>query len=326
MSIEVAFENISIALKNFWQACFMDENGKSLDWTKPLITAINTPRLKLIVTPTDGGVMKAYTGYELPENISITMYETPDKQVEKYLDGWMFGPKGVFNRATGMFRSRPQNERTNIYRGIHFSTFFWENEDPGAGQTANARQKSPNIQESPANVRIKQPHTLETPQYVMKREQSSFYMKQMVASQQIASQLTTLASGAANQALGHIPVMAVGRVIIPPPLIKKPLLPPTLVSKLPVMELERSIKKIKTLESADERVERSIQKRETLESGEEREESAIKKYAHKEKIISTTIYTCAIEGYDVAAYDYETGGPVSYTVNLSILNYKTEYS
>jgi hypothetical protein len=151
-------------------------------------------------------------------------------------------------------------------------------------------------------------------------------MKQRVAQQQVASQLTSLVSGVANQALGHIPAMAVGRVIIPPPLVRKPLLPPVTAGKFPAAEVERSIKKISTLQAAEERPENSIQKRETLESGEERVEESIKKYAHREKILSTTVYTCAIEGYDVAAYDYETGGPVSYSVNLSVLNYRPEYS
>jgi hypothetical protein len=89
MSIEI-FNDVSIALKSLWEAVFLDENGQSLDWTKPLISAINTPRLRLVVTPVDGGSTKAYTGYELPDNISVTMYETPDKKVEKYFDGWMF--------------------------------------------------------------------------------------------------------------------------------------------------------------------------------------------------------------------------------------------
>jgi len=188
MSIDAAFNNVSIALKNFWEACFMDEEGRPLSWTMPLITSINTPRLKLIVTSTDGGAMKAYTGYELPDNISIIMYETPDKKVEKYLDGWMFGPKGVFNKETGKFRSRGKGEVSNIYRKIKFSTFIYENDT--AGQPTSRR--------------------------------------------------------------------------------------------------------------------------------------GIKKYNHREKIMSTQFYTCAIEGYEVATYDYETGGPLSYTVNLSVLNYDSE--
>jgi hypothetical protein len=359
MSIEVAFENVSIALKNFWQACFMDEEGRSLDWTQPLITAINTPRLKLVVTAVDGGAMKTYTGYELPENISLTIYETPDKKVEKYLDGWMFGPKGVFNKNTGKFRSRSKDEVTNIYRCIKFSTLLWENEDPDAGQAANVKEKSPDIQESAANVKLKDSDIQESAvnvsrkdlsvqeltAMVLHRENSKPHIKPIIASQQVASQLTSLVSGVANQMLGHIPVMAVGRVIIPPPLIKKPLEPS--VSKVPfpvqASSIEGSIKKRKTLESGkEEKIDLikkwktlesgkeesidSIKKWETLESGDEREETSIKKYAHREKIVSTTTYTCAIEGYDVAAYDYETGGPVSYTVNLAVLNYKPEYS
>jgi hypothetical protein len=356
MSIEAAFENVSIALKNLWQACFMDEEGRPLDWTQPLITAINTPRLKLIVTAVDGGAMKTYTGYELPENISLTIYETPDKKVEKYLDGWMFGPKGVFNKNTGKFRSRSRDEVTNIYRCVKFSTLLWENEDPDAGQAANVKQKSPGIQKSALNIKQKSPDVQESTlsvklkgpdvqesaanvsrkdlsvqeltAMVLHREESKPYVKPIIASQQIASQLTSLVSGAANQMLGHIPVMAVGRVIIPPPLIKKPLEPS--VSKVPfpvrASSIESSIKKRKTLESGKEESLDSIKKWKTLESGNVREETSIKKYTHREKIVSTTTYTCAIEGYDVAAYDYETGGPVSYTVNLAVLDYKPEYS
>jgi hypothetical protein len=390
MSIEVAFENVSIALKNLWQACFMDEEGKPLDWTQSLITSINTPRLRLVVTAVDGGAMKTYTGYELPDNISLTIYETPDRKVEKYLDSWMFGPKGVFNKNTGKFRSRSKNEVTNIYRCVKFSTFLWENEDPEAGQAASVKHKNPDVQESAASVKLKAPDVQESARnaklknpdvqessasvsrkdpnvrdftaMVLRRENSKAYIKPIVASQQVASQITSLISGSANQLLGHIPAMAVGRVIIPPPLIKKPLQPSTSKVPFPIQasSIENSIKKRKTLESGreeliasikkwktvesgkeeeidsikkwetlesgeEEEVD-SIKKRETLESGEEREETSIKKYTHKEKIFSTTTYTCAIEGYEIAAYDYETGGPVSYTVSLAVLNYKPEYS
>jgi hypothetical protein len=356
MSIEVAFENVSIALKNLWQACLMDEEGKSLDWTQPLITSINTPRLKFLVTTTDGGAMKAYTGYELPDNISITIYETPDRKVEKYLDGWMFGPKGVFNKDTGKFRTRAAGEATNIYRCVKFSTLFWKNEDPAAGQSAgtkqkdpdvqessaNVKNKSPNVEEKSANVKNKSPKTQEFSALVMKQEVKDPYLKPIIASQQIASQLTSLVSGAANQMLDHIPAMAVGRVVIPPPLIKKPLQPSaaapmwiknieTSVKKVRTLEaateeLVSSIKTRKTLESGDEQEVSSIKNRETFTSGDEREETTIKKFAHRERIVCTTTYTCAIEGYEVATYDYETGGPVSYTVNLAVLNYKPEYS
>jgi len=294
MSIDAAFKDVSHALKNYWEACFLNEENKALLWTKPLITSINTPKLKFIVTPTEGGVMKAYTGYELPENLSITMCETRNRDVEKYLDGWMFGDKGVFDRGKGKFRTRAAGEKSNIYRCIRFTTLFWENADPDKnGTSAGAKSKEPNVKE--------------TLTYTKAKENSDLYLKYNDASQQIIPQLTSLVSGAANQALGHIPSMAVGRVVIPPPLIKRP--------------LPWSISLQKTLASP----ELSIKKRETLKQGNEQEIPSVKNFKHAEKITSTTTYTCAIEGYEVATYDYESGGPVSYTVNLSIINYQTRY-
>ena len=51
--------------------------------------------------------------------------------------------------------------------------------------------------------------------------------------------------------------------------------------------------------------------------------SEIKKFSHRERQTSIKTYTCAIESYESASYDYESGGPVTYTINLSVLNYNT---
>jgi hypothetical protein len=380
MSIEVAFENVSIALKNLWAACFMDEEGKPLDWTKPLITSINTPKLKLVVAATDGGGMKAYTGYELPDNISITIYETPDKRVEKYLDDWMFGPKGVFNKETGKFRTRSKNDVTNIYRCIRFTTFLWETDTEGASvgakriegkaeeSSAGVKRIEAGVEESSAGVKL-QENFSEIQKIAIKyiekkagrlltiqeKENIGAYMrthnKALMNYQQIASQITTLASGVANQMLGHIPAMSIGRVIIPPPLIKAPAgvsigygvekrnhQAVNVNAEQQQLEIELraavsgyansqdidSIKKYTPSDTTQEDIE--ALKRFKLSGTTQEDIESIKKYSHREKVMSTTIYTCAIEGYDVVAYDYETGGPVSYTVNLSVLNYKSEYS
>jgi hypothetical protein len=380
MSIEVAFENVSIALKNFWTACFMDEDSRPLDWTKPLITSINTPKLKLIITATDGGGMKAYTGYELPDNISITIYETPDKKVEKYLDGWMFGPKGVFNKETGKFRARSKNDVTNIYRCVQFTTFLWETDTRGANagakkiegkleeSNAGVKRIEASVEESSAGVKL-QENFSEIQRIAIKyieekagrvltiqeKENIGSFMrthnKTLMNYQQIASQITALAAGVANQMLGHIPVMSIGRVIIPPPLMKSPAgvsiglsierrNSQTINVNAEQQQLEielrtateeyvnsQDIESIKRYTSADTTQEDiEALKRFKLSDTTQEDISSIKKYSHREKVMSTTVYTCAIEGYDAAAYDYETGGPVAYTVNLSVLNYKPEYS
>jgi hypothetical protein len=163
--------------------------------------------------------------------------------------------------------------------------------------------------------------------------------------QQIASQLTAIASQAANQVLGIVPGMFVPRVIIPPPLIKVPALAPIPItpsiytvprtSNAPPSKSENPI--------ASRKGEGETESKQAAWSGgspaEKNEQQAwgggfgaeenkqdlpeIKKFSHRERVTSVTNYTCAIEGYEPASYDYESGGPVTYTVNLSILNYET---
>jgi hypothetical protein len=385
MSVEV-FNDVSIALKSLWEACLLDENNQPLSWTKPLIKSINTPRLKLTVTTTDGGSTKAYTGFELPENMSVSIYETPDRKVEKYLDGWMFGPNGVFNKEKGAFRKRDKSQLTNIYRCVRFVTVKWENDTGKADAGVKRRQAEAN--EAAANVKAIEPKTVEKSLEVKTQENIteiariitkyieqktgkylsfsskenvrsniqnavSPYSKTIISVQQVVSQLTTVAAGAVNQMLGQIPAMAVGRVIIPPPLIRRPIaveaanpLELSLTNTIDVGEEEQQLEQeliaaiSKQTETADiESIKLLSYDKDDVDSQDidsiklyastentKDEVLDIKKYAHKEKTISTTDYTCAIEGYEVAEYDYETGGPVSYTVNLSVLNYKTKYS
>jgi hypothetical protein len=385
MSIEV-FNDVSIALKSFWEAFFLDENNQPLVWTKPLIKSINTPRLKLIVTPTEGGITKAYTGFELPENISISIYETPNRNVEKYLDGWMFGPNGVFDKGRGVFRKRDKSNLTNIYRCVRFITLKWENDTEGSDGGVKRRQEK--IDELSGNVKFIEPGIIEknldvkaqdnikeleriivkyienrTGKYLALtlkenvRASISFaarpYAKTIIGVQQIASQLTAIAAGAANQMLGHIPAMAVGRVVIPPPLIKKPVAFETAVpiessyrNTVNINASERQLEQelIAAISKQNDTVDiesiklfshdkdnltlQDIESLKLYSSAESTEDESveIKRYEHRERKISTTDYTCAIEGYEVAEYDYETGGPISYTVNLSVLNYKPEYS
>jgi hypothetical protein len=161
------------------------------------------------------------------------------------------------------------------------------------------------------------------------------YTRTLLNYQQVASKITALAAGAANQMLGNIPAMAVGRVIIPPPLIKNPAgkalgyatekqLYHYVDVRADQQQLEVELRKAVAETKQDAEIE--DQKKYQISGTTEEDIESIKKYAHKEKIMSTTKYACAIEGYDVSSYDYESGGPVSYTVNLSVLDYKPEYS
>lgn len=299
MSIDAVFKDTNIALKTFWETVLLDQDGKEISWTRPLITAVTTPKLKLTVNAVDGGAKKAYMGYELPDNITLTMYETVDRKVEKYLDDWMFGKNGVFDRETGRFRKRDKDKITNIYRGLKFITTAWKNDKDGV----NANVKT---EENAAGTHIS----------LIEQEKSGIFsgsddpllnQARIMNTQQIASQLTAVASQAANQVLGVVPGMFMPRVVIPPPLLKLPAIVPVPIPP----KSSTTANHVTVPESKQTRV--------------LPEEDNIKTYKHEEKRISITTYTCSIEGYEPSSYDYESGGPVTYSVNLSLTNSKTEY-
>jgi len=361
MSIDAVFKDTNIALKTLWEAVLLDQDGGEIAWTKPLITAVSTPRLKLTLNPVDGGANKAYVGYELPDNISLTMYETADRKVEKYLDGWMFGPNGVFNKETGQFRKRDKTKVTNIYRGLKFITTVWTNDTSGKDTGVGLQENNQEIKDVGLEL---QENNQEIQEIIIKKvekiagrilnfkeiEEVGIYTGNILNSpagmqarilkiQQILPQLTAIAAQAANQVLGIVPGMFMPRVVIPPPLIVVPAVKPKIIAPKISTRTERSaisskideeqISLRKQVSTSKGNSKQSLSEASTSKENSKQalpEGSKIKTYEHKEKRVSVTTYTCAIEGYEPSSYDYESGGAVTYTVNLSTLNYRTAYS
>jgi len=121
------FGEKELARRNFWEADLFDENSKRLEWS-PLIKSVTIPKISFSVDEIYGGTSKAYTGWKLPENISLTIWETSDHAVEKYLDSWMTGEKGVLgitNENGVAFRSH--GRMNYLYRKLKIKTFIYEN-------------------------------------------------------------------------------------------------------------------------------------------------------------------------------------------------------
>jgi hypothetical protein len=127
VAINVFFQqNINLALKPHWEAVLLDPEGKPLEWTRPLIFNINAPRLSFDVSPADGGAFKAYAGYKMPDALSLKMYETTNHDVEQYLEKWMFGPQGVFDKEKGVFRRKGSVDNlSENYRQVKFMSTAW---------------------------------------------------------------------------------------------------------------------------------------------------------------------------------------------------------
>jgi hypothetical protein len=123
MSIDQIGEK-EFARRNLWEATLLDENHNPLVWTTGLIKSTNIPKLQFTVEDIYAGTSKGYTGWKLPDNLSLSIWETSDHMVEKYLDEWMIGKTGVFNPDTGAFRV--QSREDFLYRDVKIKTFIYE--------------------------------------------------------------------------------------------------------------------------------------------------------------------------------------------------------
>ena len=123
MSIEQIGEK-EFARRNFWEATLFDENHNPLVWSTGLIKSINSPKIAFLIEDILAGTSKGYMGWKLPDNLSISIWETSDHTVEKYLDEWMMGKTGIFNPDTGAFRVQPSEDY--LYRDVQIKTFIYE--------------------------------------------------------------------------------------------------------------------------------------------------------------------------------------------------------
>jgi hypothetical protein len=250
MSIE-ELGSKSYALRNLWEATLFDEKHNPLDWTTGLMMSTNIPKLRFIVEPILAGSSKGYKGWELPEALNITMRETTDHALEKYLDEWMMGKTGVFNPETGAFRK--QDSVDFLYRDIRVRTFHYKYT---SGENINVKiheaiqrgadeyiiqisSETKNL--TGIELSIKSQEYLREQAYaVMAREYTKGTFKTtnkqeyvkanpilIVEKKQViplVDKLMALASGVANQAVSKIPLSNLTRAISPPLVIPPPLL------------------------------------------------------------------------------------------------------
>jgi hypothetical protein len=123
MSIEQLGDK-EFARRNLWEATLFDENHNPIVWSTGLIKSTNIPKLSFTVEDILAGTSKGYMGWKLPDNLSLSIWETSDHTVEKYLDEWMLGKTGVFNPETGAFRVQPSEDY--LYRDVKIKTFIYE--------------------------------------------------------------------------------------------------------------------------------------------------------------------------------------------------------
>jgi len=123
MSVDQIGEK-EFARRNLWEATLLDANHNPLLWSTGLIKSTNIPKLQFTIDDIYAGTSKGYTGWKLPDNLSLSIWETSDHMVEKYLDEWMIGRTGVFNPETGAFRIQPKEDF--IYRDVKIKTFIYE--------------------------------------------------------------------------------------------------------------------------------------------------------------------------------------------------------
>jgi hypothetical protein len=250
MSIEQLGDK-SYALRNLWEATLFNEKHNPMDWTTGLMVSTNIPKLRFVVEPILAGSSKGYKGWELPDALSIVMWETSDHSLEKYLDEWMMGASGVFNPKTGAFRV--QDASDFLYRDIKVRTFYYKHTsgeninvkiheaiqrgvDEYIIQVSNETKELSGLElsiESQEYLR-EQAYTVMAYEYTkgaFKTTNKQEYIRansNLIVEQKqvipIVDKLTALASGVANQAISKIPLSNLTRAISPPLVIPPPLL------------------------------------------------------------------------------------------------------
>ena len=278
MSLDPIF-NKEFARRNLWEAVLCNEYHVPIPWTRGLIRSTNIPKIHFQVDDIYAGTSKGYAGWKLPENLSISIWETSDHQVEKYLDEWMTGETGVFDLKKGVFRKQTENR---IYRRIRITTFIYEY-TKSIPYTVNKHQSNKN-------------------QKIVAVEE-----KQVIP---VLDKITAAVGGLANQAVAKIPFVGsditrrfIPPVIIPPPLMRVPIVTGTPIPYVSIPE-EKDIPV-------------------SFTGG---DTTHAKQWTATEKITSRITYTTAIESYDIGTYDYSTGDGVSYTVNLAVRDMEIDRS
>lgn len=351
-------EKDSHALKPFFDVILCDENDQPLSWTKGLVQSISYPTFSFVVNDQNAGTSRGYEGWTLPESLSITMYETKNRDLEKYLLEWAFGEKGIFDITTGNFRTA--EKESYLYKQVIFRTTAYETSlsgylnhssidisnivaftlktvlDTFSGGKLSIAQEDfiTEISKEFANNVLQE--NAKEPENINLTE------KQQIP---ILDKLTKLGETIANQALTRIPY---GRaisvpVIIPPTLMEVPidlnLNVKSIVSKIlnpskPNLKIGKgfsstskatnslsfnrlpSFSELKVMDSSKAAL--------ALREGAKKIDnilSRLPKASSKEVTTSTSTYRVALRSFTVDNYSYDTGGPVSFTLDLPLADY-----
>ena len=344
------------ARRNLWEATLLDENGKDIVWSTGLIHSINIPKLSLTVEDIYAGTSKGYTGWKLPDNLTISIWETSDHTVEKYLDEWMIGKTGVLNtgdKDDPGVRFRVQKENC-LYRDVRVTTFIYKySEDDLDEETVGVVGGVKN------KVKLKEYTHAENKKFSddtkrMGTKQNSIYVPEITMRQKILTvdnkqvipgldKVTAAIGGLANQATARIPLIpgldkftaATGKlgnlatVRIPSDITRR-FIPPVVIPPL-LMNFPASTGTPFPLQFSSQgktvRLHDNIKpsKKDLDVSFTGGETTHARRWKASEKATSVITYSTAIEGYDIGTYDYSTGDGVSYTVNLAVRDIKIEY-
>jgi hypothetical protein len=404
VSIEQLGEK-EFARRNLWEATLFDEKHNPLAWSTGLIRSTNIPKLQFSIEDIFAGTSKGYVGWKLPDNLSLSVWETSDHRMEKYLDEWMVGKTGVFNPETGAFRVQASEDC--LYRDVRIKTFIYEYSEGKPYQIKKRDAVSAlflvmrdGLKEQLGSVTVEQQEYIhaaseiavsEMEKIIASQHESAvvqektnsnsndaIFITQTTPMQKIAivekkqvipvlDKITAAIGGLANQAVARIPLLEsditrriIPPVIIPPPLMRVPVMTGTPVPQPPmvrgkIVRLQDKIIPVtksgtvqlhdRIAESVKERdrvilqaVQEQNQKRDLtiLEGIRKKAEDVLvdlaageavnaKQWKASEKTTSLITYSTAIEGYDIGTYDYSTGDGVSYTVNLAVRDIKVEY-
>jgi len=346
------------ALKPFFDVVLYDADDQPLSWTKGLVQSINYPTFSFVVNDQSSGTRRGYEGWALPDALTLSMYETRQRDLEKYLLDWAFGEKGIFDIEKGNFRA--VEKESYLYRQIMFRTLTYETSIQGhlehaAIDISNAvaySLKTTIDSLKGTKLSLKQEDFIAEiskefannvlQENVKKKENIILTNKQQIP---IVDKLLKMGEMVTNQLTSRVPL---GRaisvpIVIPPPLMEVPTSlnlnlksivgealnftpKPNLISrggpgaktkitkpgqntaKKTTRSVFDSANGAKALKDCAKQVDQILSK--------------LPKASSTEKTTSTSIYRVALQSYSADNYSYESGGAVSFTLNLPLVDYK----
>lgn len=380
------------ALKPFFDVVLYDAEDRPLSWTKGLVQSINYPSFSFTVSEQNAGTERGYQGWTLPDALSISMFETRDRDLERYLLEWAFGEKGIFDLDAGGFRA--VDKESYLYRQLMFRTTTYNvsiqgTVDHAAIDITNAvemtlrtaidtfsggkltlqtedyiaeiaKEFSSAILRENTTPQDKNFETLIQQEHGKEKERIQLYEKQQVP---ILDKIVKLGEMTVNQFTTKIPLARtiLTPVVLPPPLMQIPIgwnlkfNAKSIVSKILDFSGKTILKKtngsfgnntrifssrvnggVKEFRVASDLALQTAQKarRQIMDSSiaaqafrdcAKKVDNILKelpKATAEEISTSTSMYKVALQSYQIDNYSYDTGGAVSITLNLPLVDYK----